>query len=151
VLLGRFCRVLLRHGRRHPALERVWTCRWQLAKTLGERGEHARALALLAELLDGGYTSPKHIRQLLYHDYLVVELARIERLPVPERAGAYRRLVERVRPAVDLYPRCDNIVVRNLLEIASQTPVDIDRAHLEDRFGHCAELSAAFRAPPASP
>lgn len=146
-VIGESCHVLALAGESHPAFQEHYACRRALAAHLLFAKENARASERFRALLDEDVAPwPKPEREWLYEQYLRAELARI-----PEDSGdaaaklkAYQRAVDRVFPATEIRPVCDNEIPKLLLEIGLQVPVDIRLAKLVREFGHCRNLRPLF-------
>ncbi len=145
-IAAEFCYALMLRDESHPALEEHYYCKIRLAQHLYARQEYERAAELFREQLALGAPWTKDGLAHVYFNYLVAELAVINRKPPQSgsRTSDVQRLIDEVYPATKIWPVCDNRVARALLELGAQGPVDVHLDELTETFGHCDNLAPFF-------
>ena len=145
VIAGTFCHALMIRDETHPAFERHDFCKTRLAQYLVTRQEHERSAKLFRDLFATGTPWPKHELAHAYFKYLIAELAVINQKPPASRTSDVQRLIDEVYPATTIWPTCDNQVVKGLLTLGAQGPVDVHLDELTETFGHCDNWASLFK------
>ena len=142
---GKFCAALMLSGTAHPLLENNRYCRLRRASAALDAGHYREAAALYDAVLDEPPPVRKRQHHLLYNSYFFAVAKWAEREGGHAAHSAeLRALAERVRPALEIYPACDNQVLANLLMLRTVVPLTLDWAAVADTFGECAEFSATL-------
>ena len=146
-IFAEFCYTLMLRDESHPALEEHYYCKLRLAQNLYAQQQHERAAELFREQLATGTPWPKDGLAHVYFNYLLAELAVINRKPPqPDlKLPDIQRLIDEVYPVTKIWPTCDNKVTRALLELGSQGPLNIHLNELAETFGHCGNLAPLFK------
>ena len=146
-IMADFCRTLLLWDEPHPVFAENNTCKRLQARKFAKNSQHGQAATLYSELLsDAGDFIGKEYVQLNF-EYMNSAIMVINGKSGGKkiRRPLFQKLVDEVYPATMVMPDCDNVIVRNLLEMRAQIDVNVRLDELRERFGQCRDLRSFFK------
>jgi hypothetical protein len=145
-VIFRLCSFAYHMGKEHPLSETNRGCKRARASHFLTTGRADEADALLLDLLESSRNMLKEDRIQIYVAYYVNRMNMINR-----RAGTleaktleYQNLVDKVWPAMEFYPVCENSLVPNLMYLKEQVDVNFSMDHLRSQFGSCPQFKKIF-------
>ena len=145
---GKFCAVLILSGEQHPSLVNNRYCRLREASAALDAGRFREAAMRYEAVLDMPPPVRKKQHHLLYNSYFYSVAKTLDASPGGRAAHRveFQALAERVLPALDIYPACDNQVLSNLLLLRTVVDVELDWGRIAARFQHCPSHTKALAA-----
>ncbi len=141
-----FCYILIRNNIEHEIFNEHQYCKYSYAHKLIKDEKLTEGLALLEDIMDNTdlYLKKSNFENI-YFIYLVSRLKVLNQIKGTSKKHLYKELVDKVYPAIDVYPKCENRVLISVLQINKQLDnIQLPLKQLEEKFSHCDKLKNFF-------